>query len=79
MRDRAGRRTPGFQVGNRQMRGKTVLFACGEALDGDRAQLRRQLHARHQVFGRGDLGLRDAAIGLGNGAGQAKQGQDESA
>ena len=68
---------PDLQIGNRQMRGETVLLARVEAFDCVRALRGRELHARHQIFDRSDFRFGYATVGFGDGAGQAEQRRHE--
>src|SRR5579885_2675571 len=70
---------PGLEVGDRQVRREPGLLAGAETRDRLGALRRRKLHAHHQLLRRGDLRLRDAAIGLGDRAGELEQRREERA
>ena len=73
----ASPRAPDLQLHDRICARVLRLLACIELGHGGRAQLGRKLHARHQLFGRGDFLLGHAPVGFGDRAGQAEQRRDK--
>ena len=67
------------QLASGQVRIDAAVAPAPEVLDRARAIALRQVHARHQLLGRGDLGLGHAPVGLGDDPGQAEQRRHQRA